>query len=527
MNLIFNYYAEIKSELKCKFSTILKANQKFCLTLDEWTSSRNRRYMNINVMCNDGIFENLGLIRIEGSCGAEKTLDLVNERLKEFNLNLSTDITAIITDGAAVMGKFGKLAPAFHLQCYTHGIYLAVLDTLFGSTKTELLLRKDQQHQVDQLLDSDDDSDIEGIENNDDGLDKDENPAFEGMSYEHDTNISYLKFKELKPQIQDAMKQIRKIASFFRKSPVRNTILQQNVKLECGKELNLSLDCTTRWNSLLDMLERFEKIRIPIKKSLCEINATHLLEKEDQLFQIVRALITCLRPVKLASEALCRRDMDLIKSEGILSFLIETLNALDNSISRELLQNFKLRMITRRPKILISLIKYLNNSSLLYSKQNDNFFEMSSKSEMIKLSKELLHRLFPVNIIEDTVVLENEDSVLISDTENNIEAEIPANVLKRKLESAINMSTKKQNTGDTEYKTILKEFNLYEASGKLTKNLKMLLDALLCIKPTSVESERVFSTAGLFVTKIRTRLNDNSVNALVCLRTHFINSSNK
>ena len=93
--------------------------------------------------------------------------------------------------------------------------------------------------------------------------------------------------------------------------------------------------------------------------------------------------------------------------------------------------------------------------------------------------------------------------VLISDTENYIKAEMPTNVLKRKLEGAINMNTKKQNTGDTEYKTILKEFNFFEASGKLSKNLKMLLNGLVCIKPTSVESERVISTASLFVRKIR------------------------
>ena len=55
----------------------------------------------------------------------------------------------------------------------------------------------------------------------------------------------------------------------------------------------------------------------------------------------------------------------------------------------------------------------------------------------------------------------------------------------------------------------------------------MLLDALFCIKPTSKESEKVFSNADLFVTKISTRLNDNLVNALVCLRTDFKNSSDK
>ena len=104
---------------------------------------------------------------------------------------------------------------------------------------------------------------------------------------------------------------------------------------------------------------------------------------------------------------------------------------------------------------------------------------------------------------------------------------MPVNVLKRNLQSPITMTTKKQNTGDTAYKTKLKEFNLFEANEKLTKNLKMILNGLLCNKPTSVESERVLSTVRLFVTKIRTRLYDNSVNALVCLRTHFKNSSDK
>ncbi len=48
-------------------------------------------------------------------------------------------------------------------------------------------------------------------------------------------------------------------------------------------------------------------------------------------------------------------------------------------------------------------------------------------------------------------------------------------------------------------------------------NLEQLLDALKTIRPSSVESESVFSTMGLMVTKLRSSLDDSSVNALCVL----------
>lgn len=69
------------------------------------------------------------------------------------------------------------------------------------------------------------------------------------------------------------------------------------------------------------------------------------------------------------------------------------------------------------------------------------------------------------------------------------------------------MSTKKLNIGDTEYMTLLTELNLFVVSGKFIKNLKVLLNALLYIKPISVKSERVFSTTGLFVTTPQRQFN--------------------
>ena len=50
--------------------------------------------------------------------------------------------------------------------------------------------------------------------------------------------------------------------------------------------------------------------------------------------------------------------------------------------------------------------------------------------------------------------------------------------------------------------------------------LKMMI-AIETTPPTSVEAERSFSAAGLFITKLRTRLNNRSVDALCFLRAYY------
>ena len=62
---------------------------------------------------------------------------------------------------------------------------------------------------------------------------------------------------------------------------------------------------------------------------------------------------------------------------------------------------------------------------------------------------------------------------------------------------------------------VKKEMSLFIATNKIPKNLEKLYHALLTIKLTSVELERAFSAMGLFVTKLRNRLNDESLNASI------------
>jgi hypothetical protein len=72
-------------------------------------------------------------------------------------------------------------------------------------------------------------------------------------------------------------------------------------------------------------------------------------------------------------------------------------------------------------------------------------------------------------------------------------------------------------------KTTLKaDFSVFEATNKRTKNLEILFDTLQTIKPSPVASERVFSSSGNFVSKIRTRLSHHSVNILGFLILYFL-----
>ena len=81
------------------------SGERFSLSFDEWTSQRNRRYLNIIVHGQNSNFWSLGLARINGTLPYENCIKLLVEKLEKHELNLHTNIIAIITDGASVMKR--------------------------------------------------------------------------------------------------------------------------------------------------------------------------------------------------------------------------------------------------------------------------------------------------------------------------------------------------------------------------------------------------------------------------------------
>jgi hypothetical protein len=76
---------------------------------------------------------------------------------------------------------------------------------------------------------------------------------------------------------------------------------------------------------------------------------------------------------------------------------------------------------------------------------------------------------------------------------------------------------------ESDYFSKLKqEYLLFRNSGKRTYNLEDLFKAVSTVKPTSTSNERTFSVCTNLCTKIRSRLADKSLSALVFLKHYYI-----
>ena len=92
-----------------------------------------------------------------------------------------------------------------------------------------------------------------------------------------------------------------------------------------------------------------------------------------------------------------------------------------------------------------------------------------------------------------------------------------------KLDVAIKSAVieKSEPLDNNNIKHLQKELNIFEVTGEKTNNIRFLIDALKTIPRTSIESERAFSAAGLFITKLRTILSDRSIDHLSFLKSYY------
>lgn len=81
-DLMMKFHRSAESQVKEDIKTLKASGMKFSVTLDEWTSFGNHRYMDINIHYKasaDGktAFINLGLFQINGNLPATRTFELV------------------------------------------------------------------------------------------------------------------------------------------------------------------------------------------------------------------------------------------------------------------------------------------------------------------------------------------------------------------------------------------------------------------------------------------------------------------
>ena len=222
---------EAKSIVKKKIEKRKNQGEKFCLSTDEYTSLRNRRYININVHATGGVHYNLGLIRVVGSMPAEKMVQAIEIKLKEFDLDSSKDILCTVNDGASVMLKLGRLIPGEQQLCNAHALHLAVCDVIYkaGDPLDEDRSIEDVEHNVDETGDEDLD-DIETLDGVEDfnllevvGVNDDCSTIDGILNGDIDSSAP---LPILREQFSVIINKVRKLVKIFRKSPVQNDKLQ-------------------------------------------------------------------------------------------------------------------------------------------------------------------------------------------------------------------------------------------------------------------------------------------------------------
>lgn len=494
--MVIKYGKIIRQKLAVELQRLKSKGERFSLSFDEWTSTRNRRYLNLNLHIK-GKHWNLGLLRVHGSLPAEKCITQIAENLKSFGLSLYEDIVCITTDGASVMKKVGKLLPCDQQLCFAHAIHLAVVDILYK--KPAQIAQQTQ---------------VEMEANNDD---------FESELDHYDSGFQLI-FDETEPELLDELlpliTKVRSIVRLFRHSPTKNDdILQKYIKAEFGREKSLLIDIKTRWNSLYVMLERFFEVKNAVLKSLIDIKSPLSFNEEEM--DLIKNLLSTLEPVKLAVEALCRRDSTLLTADATISFLINNLG--NNHLALHLKEAI-IRRINERRTNLSNLLQYLQKGNKAYDTFDLDLclnFKQLTKTQIINLIFGLVNRMSKPLTNEPPQECESDNEIEITVDEEELES------LQEKLDRAISQETnskivpKTTKTANDIVSIVKKELAVFEAEGCRGSILEKTYNYLNSVPPTSVESERVFSGCSIVATKIRSSLNDESLDILCFLRTHF------
>ena len=504
--MVMNYYITKKKELTCYFEKQVSLGTRYSLTLDEYTSIQNKRYMNINVHTKDNHWS-LGLIEINGSLDSRKTAEIIRRHLHKFGLNLDEHIVGCTTDGAAVMVKFGKEIKPDHEQCIAHCIHLSVLDILYEK-KIENIASANE-----------DDEESEENDLEEDSADEAE-PSQQDMIIQTDLAHENACFPSPKPEFEKVLKKVRKVCKIFRKSPMKNEILQHFVRANLdGKEYKLILDCRARWSSTFYMIERFLKPKNSIPNALRAVLSTEAISDDE--WKTIDILYETLRPVEMILKIICREDADLLTVETSLEFLLNKLMLVNNPLSLKLYQSLVGRCNMRRNVETVSLLRYLHNPKKFKDDSSSKTFVFPTKQVLKKYAEQVYSGLFPGQNVRSTTELSKEtenEGNLHQDT--NIASSISDNELMREYTEAIKKLNEETEIETSEFE-ISKEFKYFEATLNRSKSLEKIYKALLTIKATSIQSERAFSITGLFNTKIRTSLSGKTLNALCFLKDRF------
>ena len=219
-------------------------------------------------------------------------------------------------------------------------------------------------------------------------------------------------------------------------------------------------------------------------------------------------LVKVLQPVKIVAEKLCHRDATILTTEALFNFMFSELRQQDTPVAKLMISHLTERIGSRSNKELLSLGIYLKYGKKYTSHQIEGTSKVIPKSTATSNAKKMF------------VQYNSAFKFMLSESEEIVDINMTLSV---KLQTIMKKCNEDENLSNIDRSQhIVKELAVFELTKERTNNISKLYEAVKSVPPTSVEAERAFSAACLFITKLRSRLSDKSINALCLLRSHFM-----
>jgi len=241
-------------------------------------------------------------------------------------------------------------------------------------------------------------------------------------------------------------------------------------------------------------------------------------------------MVSCLEPVKIAVKAICRRDTNLIAAEAALHFCIIQLQKQSSELAKVLAEATESR-ITGRRAVHAGVLQYLQSNTARQSAPD--VFPVPSNAVVRKFVHNMAKRL---DYSEDSSVSQSqsepEATAAAAAAAPDPEQDSSAQSFQQQLEIIMRQSVASTSSLPQTPKGVLDsdknllasikaEMAVFDSTGKRGRCLQKVYEYLMSCPATSVEAERAFSAAGVLCTKLRTRLDDNTLDTLCFLRSYY------
>ena len=274
--------------------------------------------------------------------------------------------------------------------------------------------------------------------------------------YAHTLNLAVQKGLKIN-SISSLLGRIRRVVAFFHRSTTAAAVLKEKLKLLGLREVKLIHDVATRWNSAVDLLERFLELQPAVYAALM---SKDIRSKETDI-----ATMT---------------EDDITLSENIMAVLIP-LRTVTTALCSESIPTASLILPLQNPDI-------------------GGTTEGPSDQDIIQ-PKEDTKPAGLASILED---------VIITKTEKGTKTKLD----QAKQEMEVYMNTETLNLGSD-------PLQWWKDNSWRLPLLARLAKEHLCVPATSVPSERVFGTAGDILSAQRASLNADKVDMLIFLKKNM------